>query len=111
MALAPQVIAQHTPAAGGGFEVAYTVPGATAVTIATIILHNDGSSGATDTAQIRVAVAGAADDVSQQIWNVNVPDEGSIIITTGITLATTDVVRVASTNGDINFHFYGIVET
>ena len=111
MALAPQVIAQRTPAAGGAFEDAYTVPGATAVTVATIIMHNDGTSGATDTAQVRIAVAGAADAVTQQVWNVNIPDEGTIVITTGITLAATDVVRVASTNGDVNFHLYGIVET
>ena len=111
MALAPTVIAQRTPAAGGAFEDAYTVPASTAVTVATIIMHNDGTSAATDTAQIRVAVGGAADAVSQQIWNVNVPDEGTIVVTTGLTLAATDVVRVASTNGDVNFHLYGIVET
>lgn len=111
MAIEPKVLAQHTPAAGGGFEDAYTVPGATATTIATVILHNDGTSAATDTAQIRIAVGGAANALSQQIWNVNVPNEGSIIITTGLTLATTDVVRVASTNGDVNFHLYGIEES
>jgi hypothetical protein len=111
MAIAPKVLAQKTPAAGGAFEDAYTVGGGVGTTIATIILHNDGTSGATDTAQIRIAVAGAADNITQQIWNVNVPDEGSIIITTGITLEATDVVRVASTNGDVNFHFYGIEES
>ena len=111
MAIAPDIIAQHTPAAGGAFEDAYTVPASTAVTIATIIMHNDGSSGTTDTAQIRVADAGAVDAITQQIWNVNVPDEGTIVVTTGITLAATDVIRVASTNGDVNFHLYGIVET
>ena len=111
MAIDPQVLAQHTPAAGGAFEDAYTVPGATAATVATIIMHNDGTTGATDTAQVRVAVGGAANALSQQIWNVNVPDEGTIVVTTGITLATTDVIRVASTNGDVNFHFYGIIET
>lgn len=111
MAIAPKILAQHTPAAGGAFEDAYTVGGGIGTTVATIIMHNDGTSGSTDAAQIRVAPAGAADAITQQIWNVNVPDEGTVVVTTGITLEATDVVRVASANGDVNFHLYGIEES
>lgn len=111
MAIAPKVLAQHTPAAGGAFEDAYTVGAGVQTTVATIIAHNDGSSGTTDTAQIRVAVAGAVNALTQQLYNFNVPDEGTVQITTGITLSATDVIRVASTNGDVNFHFYGIEES
>lgn len=109
MAINPKVLAQHVPAAGGAFEDAYTVPGATKTTCATVILHNT-STTTTDAAYVRVAVAGAANAISQQIYSVNVPPEGTVIVTTGITLATTDVVRVAAANGTTNFHLYGIEE-
>jgi len=110
MSIAPKVLAQRTPAAGGGFEDAYTVPGATQTTIATILCHNTHAT-ITDTAQVRVAVGGAGNAATQQIMNVNVPAEGTVIITTGITVSATDVVRVASTNGTVNFHLYGIEES
>jgi hypothetical protein len=110
MAIDPDIIAQRTPAAGGGFEVAYTVPALTATTISTIILHNTDPT-TTDDGRVRIADNGAANAATQQIVNVNIPPDGSVVITTGVTLAATDVVRVASTNGTLNFHFYGIVET
>jgi len=109
MAINPRVLAQHVPAAGGAFEAAYTVPALTKTTCSTVIMHNTNTT-TTDAAYVRVAVAGAADAISQQIYSVNVPPEGTVIVTTGITLATTDVVRVASSNGTVNFHLYGIEE-
>ena len=109
MAISPKVLAQRTPAAGGAFEDAYTVPGATQTTVSTILFHNTHAVN-TDTAQVRIAIGGAVNAATQQIMNVNVPAEGTVIITTGITLAATDVARVASTNGTVNFHFYGIEE-
>jgi hypothetical protein len=110
MAIAPDIIAQHTPAAGGAFEAAYTVPASTQVTVSTIIIHNTDPS-VTDDGRVRVANNGAANAATQQIINVNIPPDGSAIITTGVTISATDVLRVASTNGTLNFHFYGIVET
>jgi hypothetical protein len=109
MAINPKVLAQHVPAAGGAFEDAYTVPGATKTTASTVILHNT-STTTTDSAYLRVAVAGAVNATSQQLFSINVPPEGTIIVTTGVTLATTDVVRVAAANGTTNFHIYGIEE-
>jgi len=110
MAIDPLVLAQTVPAVGGAFVDSYTVPGATAATVSTIIIHNTDSS-TTDDGRVRVAIAGAANAISQQIFDVNVPATGTVIITTGVTLATTDVVRVASSNGTLNFHLYGIEET
>lgn len=109
MAINPKVLAQHVPGAGGAYEDAYTVPALTKTTCSTVMMHNT-STTVTDSAYLRVAVAGAADALSQQAFSINVPPEGTIIVTTGVTLATTDVMRVAATNGTVNFHLYGIEE-
>jgi hypothetical protein len=110
MAITPKVLSQHVPAAGGAFENAYTVPGATQTTIATVILHNTNGT-TSDAGQLRVAIAGAANALSQEVFNVNVPADGTVVLTTGITVQATDVVRVASANGTLNFHLYGIEES
>lgn len=109
MAFSPKILSQTVPGAGGAFTDAYTVPGATSTTVGTVTVHNT-SSTTTDDGRLRTAIAGAANASSQQVFNINVPPDGTVVLTMGVTLATTDVVRVAATNGTLNFHLYGIEE-
>jgi hypothetical protein len=107
MAFNPKVLGQSRPLAAT-LTAAYTVPAVTKTTVSSIAIHN--TSGTTDPVLVTVAPAGAADATVHQLLNVNIPGDGTVILTVGITLATTDVVRVRSENGTSNFHLYGIEE-
>jgi len=108
MAITPKVLGQATPA--GAVEAAvYTVPAATSATVSSIIIHNTDASN-TDTAKVRIDPGSVASTLDKQICDINVPPSGTVILTVGITLAATDRVWVQSSNGDVNFHLFGIEE-
>jgi len=109
MAIAPQILSQLRPV-GGGASADYTVGGGENVTVSSILMHNTDAS-TTDTAQVNIGNATAVESVTNQAWNINVPPEGTIIITAGFTLSATDVVMTNSTNGTVSFQLFGIVET
>ncbi len=109
MAIAAQIISQLRPV-GGGASADYTVGAGENVTISSIVIHNTDAT-TTDTALINVCDSGAAAAVGNQFCNINVPAEGTLIITAGVTVSATDVIRTNSTNGTVTFHLYGIVES
>jgi hypothetical protein len=107
MADALSVLGQSAPAAST-LTPAYTAPQAS--TISTINVCNTGS--VTDTFRISVAIAGAADTIAQYIaYNVQVKPGSFFSATIGITMASTDVIRVWSLNGTLSFNIFGVQVT
>jgi hypothetical protein len=108
MATTPKVLGQSNPSAATLTD-AYTVPALTATTISTITVCNR-SSVAT---QFRISVAklGAADNNVQYLYyDQMVPGNDTFAATIGITLATTDVVRVYAVLATLSFNIFGIEE-
>ena len=101
-----KVLAQEAPAATTLTD-AYTVPASTSAVISSIVAAE--TNGAADDIRISIAVAGAADSPEQYIaFDFALSANDSQAFTLGITLATTDVVRVYSTTGDTVFNVFGV---
>lgn len=65
-----------------------------------------------DTVRISVAIGGAADTIAQYIcYNTDILPKGSFILTVGITMAATDIIRVYSLNGTSSFNIFGVEVT
>jgi hypothetical protein len=105
MATEYKVLSQTAPAAST-LTTAYTVPASTQTVVSTIVITNYGVSEASY--RISIAKAGAADAQVQYLaYDVTMPKSDAMALTLGITLATTDVVRVYSSTGSINFTIFG----
>ena len=105
MTQAYKVLGQVTPSANT-LSTAYTVPASNSAVISTITVCNQTASNASYS--IAVAKAGAADTTAQYIIRGGVvPAADSIGITLGMTLATTDVVRVNASSASISFNVFG----
>jgi hypothetical protein len=109
MAETNKVLGQAYPAAGV-LTAVYTVPGATSAICSTIVACNQ-SDVATDV-RVSVAIAGAADTPAQYIGylrnGLQLGGGDSAEFTFGLTLATTDVIRVYSGNGAVSFNVFGV---
>ena len=105
MATEYKVLSQTAPAAST-LTTAYTVPSSTSTVISTIVVTNYGISPAGY--RISIAKAGASDAQVQYIaYDVTISETDAMALTLGITLATTDVVRVFSSTGTVNFTIFG----
>jgi len=104
-----KVLAQSNPSVTTLTD-AYTVPAATTTVISTITVAN---RSATPTSfRISVAVAGAADNNKQYLYyDVAIPGNDTFATTIGVTLATTDVVRVYATSATLSFNIFGVEVT
>ena len=101
-----KVLAQTIPAAITLTD-SYTVPGATSATISSFLACNQGSVAANF--RVSVAVAGAADATKQYLYyDYSIPKKQTYAGTLGITLATTDVIRVYSDTGNVSFNIFGV---
>jgi glucose-6-phosphate dehydrogenase assembly protein OpcA len=84
----------------------YTVPAATQAIVASIAVCNEGSTATTF--RISLAVAGAADNAKQYIYyDVPIPANSTLVLTAGITLQTTDKIRVYAGNTSLAFNAWG----
>lgn len=85
----------------------YTVPSTTSTTVSSIVVAN---SSATPTSfRISVAVAGAADNAKQYLYyDVPIGGNDTFIATVGLTLATTDLIRVYATLATLSFNVFGV---
>jgi len=101
-----KVLAQSKPLATTLTDI-YTVPASTSATISSIVISNQ--SATATSFRISVAVAGVADTTKQYLF-YDVPISGNDTITTtlGITLATTDVLRVYATLATLSFNVFGV---
>lgn len=105
MAVAYKNLGQSSPAAGTLADV-YTVPGATAAVLSSIVVANRDTAAATF--RLSHAVAGAADAVAQYLaYDVAVGGGQSYVLTIGATMAATDKLRGQSSNGLCSFNVYG----
>ena len=100
-----KVLGQSYPSATTATTV-YTVPAATSAVISTINVSNLG--GNQDTIRIAIRPAGAS-LANQHYISYNVPLAANAVLqlTSGFTLATTDVITVYSTTGTSAFSVYG----
>ena len=105
MADSPKVLGQSNPSATTLTD-AYTVPSSTSTVVSTITVCNRSSS--STTFRLSVAVAGAADDNKQYLYyDVNINGNDTIALTLGITLATTDKIRVYAGAATLTFKIFG----
>ncbi len=105
MASAYKVLGQANPLVTT-LTALYTVPGATSTVVSGIIITN---RSATPTSfRISIQIAGAADNLKQYIaYDVPIVANDVVDYTTGITLATTDVVMVYATLATLSFSLFG----
>jgi len=105
MATTYKVLGQSSPAATTETAL-YTVPAATSAIGSSIIIANRGTSVATF--RVSIAVGGAATSNKDYIYyDLPIGANDTFIATIGITLATTDVVRVYASNTNLSFSLYG----
>lgn len=109
MAQTYKVLGQSNPAATT-LTALYTVPAATSAVASSLTVCNQaGSSG---TFRVSVAVAGAADNAKQYLcYDVTIAANTTYTFTLGVTLATTDVVRVYASSTSQSFNLFGVENT
>lgn len=99
------VLGQLTPAATT-LTTAYTVPAATTAIISTVMVCNTTAVAATF--RVSVAIAGAADTLAQYVYrDLTVNPNDTFAASLGLTLATTDLIRVQASVAGITFNFFG----
>lgn len=104
-----KILGQSKPSAASLTDI-YTVPALTSTTISSIVVCNQS---ATATAfRISVAIAGAANTAAQYLYyDVAIGGNQTFVATIGVTLATTDKVRVYNTLATLSFNLFGIEVT
>lgn len=104
MAQAYKVLGQSKPLATT-LTALYTVPALTSAVCSSLVVCNQGAA---TSFRASVAIAGAADTPAQYLfYDVAIGANTSYTITIGITLATTDVVRVYNTLATCSFVLFG----
>lgn len=85
----------------------YTVPAATSTVISSIVIANRSAS--TRTFSLKIAIGGAADTAAQTLYGtVNLTKNNTFVATIGVTMATTDVLRViADANSALSITVFG----
>ena len=85
----------------------YIVPASKSATISSVTICNTGSDATTF--RISIAIGGEADSPKQYLYyDLPIPANDTFIATIGVTLATTDIVRVYGGNDDLSFNLFGV---
>lgn len=109
MAQTFKILSQTEPLATALTD-SYTVPALTSTAVSSLIICN--RSATVTSFRVSIAQAGAADDPKQYIYyDVTIPGNDTFIATVGLTLATTDVIRVYATLATLSFSFFGTENT
>jgi hypothetical protein len=104
MPTAYKVLGQVHPAAATNTTL-YTVPSAKSAVCSTISICNMGVS---TTYRIAVRPAGASlADLHYVAYDAAINQFDTVLLTVGITLATTDVVTVYAATADVTFNLFG----
>ena len=104
MAVDYKILGQSAPSATTETDL-YTVPGATQSVTSSIIICNRGAVGT-----FRISISeggGATTDADYIYYDLTLAANDTFIATVGITLNTTDVVRVYASTADFSFSLYG----
>lgn len=105
MATVYKVLGQSAPSATTDTTL-YTVPASTSAVTSTISIANRGAASATY--RIAIRPAGASIATSHYIaYDSSVAPNDGILLTIGMTLATTDVVTVRASTADLTFSLFG----
>jgi glucose-6-phosphate dehydrogenase assembly protein OpcA len=103
--MAKKVLGQSNPSATT-LTTLYTVPSAKEAVVSTISVANLTSTAATF--RIAVRPAGASVENKHYIgYDITVGASDSTLITVGLTLATTDVLSVYASTGNLAFQAFG----
>lgn len=104
MAIAYKVLGQSNPSASTE-TVAYTVPASTEAVVSTITVANQGTAGSF---RVGVSVGGGALGAADYIYHdLAIEADDTFAATFGITLATTDEIRVEASNANMSFNIFG----
>jgi hypothetical protein len=105
MATVYKVLGQSAPAATTETDL-YTVPAATMTVASTISVANRSSSDATF--RISISKAGAATATKDyMVYDITCGGNGYVAFTVGMTLATTDKIRVYASTANLSFTVFG----
>jgi hypothetical protein len=100
-----KTLGQSAPAATTSTDL-YTVPASTSAVISTIVITNRSTSDATfRLSQSKLGAALANQDYL--VYDATVPGSGFITLTLGITMATTDKLRVYASTANLSFNAFG----
>jgi len=100
-----KTLGQAAPAATTSTDL-YTVPASTSAIVSTITITNRAATDATF--RISQSLAGAAlANKDYLVYDTTVPGSGFITLTLGITMATTDKLRVYASSANISFNAFG----
>ena len=106
MAEALKILGQLAPTATTLTDL-YTVPAGSATTVSSLSVCNRGATATTF--RISVVIAGASDASKQYLFYDQALDSNSTFIATiGITLNSTDSIRVYAGNENLSFNVFGI---
>lgn len=104
-----KVLAQVNPAATT-LTTLYTVPAVTSTTVSSVVVCNQAA--ATGTFRISIQIAAAADNAKQYLYfDTSVGANDTFVATIGMTLATSDVVKVYASSTTISFSLFGVEVT
>jgi len=105
MATTYKVLGQSAPAATTSTDL-YTVPAATSAIISTITVTNRVTTDATF--RLSVSKLGAVlANADYFVYDATVPGSGFLTFTLGITMATTDKLRVYGSTANLSFNAFG----
>lgn len=84
----------------------YTVPGSSSTSVSSVVVCNQSTAA---TFRISIQVAAAADNAKQYIYyDTPIGANDTFVATIGITLATTDIVKVYSSSANLSFSIFGV---
>jgi hypothetical protein len=105
MATTYKTLGQAAPAATTSTDL-YTVPASTSAIVSTVVITNRSTSPATF--RLSQSLAGAALATKDYlVFDTAIPANGFITLTLGITMATTDKLRVYASSADLTFNAFG----
>lgn len=106
MARTYKVLGQSAPSAATSTTL-YTVPGSTSTIVSTITVCN--RSATPTTFRLNIDPGGGGDANEQYIaYDAPIGANQTITFTLGVTLATTDLVRVYATLATLSFNAFGV---
>ena len=104
-----KVLAQVNPSANT-LTTLYTVPSSTSTVVSSLVICNQ--SGTDITFRVSIQIAAAADDPKQYLYyDLPLLGNDTFIATIGVTLATTDVIKVYASSTSVSFSAFGVEVT
>ena len=104
-----KILGQATPLTTTLTDI-YTVPALRSTVVSSVVVCNRGTT--STTFRISLAIAGAADTNAQYLYyDVPITKNNTFVATIGISLATTDKVRVYAGNANLSFNLVGVEQS